>query len=459
MTRQYIGARYVIKIYENSQDALSAEWESNTNYEPLTLVTYNYGSYLSKKEVPATVGNPVDNSSYWVQTGFYNGQIASLEQAVATINSNIGNLSNLGTTDKSSIVAAINEVLATPPKRRYILIGDSFGYGIQGGGAAWVTGWLEYASAKITADGDEAIYLEDPLEAEGNMGFASSRPWLSVLQEIESTYTFDANTITDIVVIGGSNDASLSATAISSAIDTFANYIHSNYPYASLSIAPLGVNANALVNGTGTVFSTYQASAQKNGANFIPDLTLLMIDPTYYSSGGHVTEAGYNRYNPYIAHCVVNGRVEYKFNYQLAVTPDDTKVSFEAGTFPLSLFVEQTNHTIKAEVMDNTRYSPVPLMLSSKGGNTLTITDALSIPTFHSPMVGQIIAGGTIELNTSSGYTRIPIRNATMYMNDETHLSISGGFYFARTYSLLSDDAYYGVYRVNRGEAILYELG
>lgn len=84
--RQYIGARYVTKIYENSLYPESAAWEASINYEPLTLVTYNYGSYLSKKEVPASVGNPADNPTYWVQTGFYNGQITSLQDQIDTIN-------------------------------------------------------------------------------------------------------------------------------------------------------------------------------------------------------------------------------------------------------------------------------------------------------------------------------------------------------------------------------------
>lgn len=77
--RQYIGARYVAKIYENSQDPESAEWEANVNYEALTIVTYNSGSYMSKKTVPGSVGNPAANPSYWTQTGFYNGQIAQLQ--------------------------------------------------------------------------------------------------------------------------------------------------------------------------------------------------------------------------------------------------------------------------------------------------------------------------------------------------------------------------------------------
>ena len=47
--RQYIGARYVFKIYENSTDPSSAEWESGTAYEPLTIVTYLNSTYASKK--------------------------------------------------------------------------------------------------------------------------------------------------------------------------------------------------------------------------------------------------------------------------------------------------------------------------------------------------------------------------------------------------------------------------
>lgn len=80
--RQYIGARYVLKIYENSLDPQSADWEAGVAYEPLVMVNYNNSSYISRKEVPASVGNPVDNPTYWALSGLYNGQIASLQQQV-----------------------------------------------------------------------------------------------------------------------------------------------------------------------------------------------------------------------------------------------------------------------------------------------------------------------------------------------------------------------------------------
>lgn len=61
--RQYIGARYVAKIYENSQDPTSSEWEPNVTWEPLVIVTYQNGSYMSKKPIPGNIGNPPRKSS------------------------------------------------------------------------------------------------------------------------------------------------------------------------------------------------------------------------------------------------------------------------------------------------------------------------------------------------------------------------------------------------------------
>lgn len=68
-TVQYVGARYVPKFAD------PVEWQSNTYYEALTIVTYNNSSYTSKIPVPATVGNPAENGTYWALTGNYNSQV------------------------------------------------------------------------------------------------------------------------------------------------------------------------------------------------------------------------------------------------------------------------------------------------------------------------------------------------------------------------------------------------
>ena len=77
-TRQYIGARYVPKIFNNPNG--SAEWVKETSYEALTIVTYLGNSYTSKKPVP--VNTDITNSEYWVITGNYNAHVEEYRKEV-----------------------------------------------------------------------------------------------------------------------------------------------------------------------------------------------------------------------------------------------------------------------------------------------------------------------------------------------------------------------------------------
>lgn len=81
--KQYIGARYVPKFFENSSG--TSEWRSNTIYEALTVVTRNGNSYTSKKPVPANVGAPENNPEYWVATGVYNEQFREYDRKIDAV--------------------------------------------------------------------------------------------------------------------------------------------------------------------------------------------------------------------------------------------------------------------------------------------------------------------------------------------------------------------------------------
>ena len=80
--RQYIGARYVPKFFEGI--GRSPEWVAGLAYEALTIVTYLGNSFTSKVPVPAGVGNPADNPTYWVNTGNYNAQVDAYRKEVET---------------------------------------------------------------------------------------------------------------------------------------------------------------------------------------------------------------------------------------------------------------------------------------------------------------------------------------------------------------------------------------
>lgn len=89
--RQYVGARYVPKFYEFNNGV----WQSNTEYEPLTIVQYNGNSYTSKKSVPANIGEPSSNSDYWVATGNYNAQVENYRIEVGEYKSEVDDLSKV----------------------------------------------------------------------------------------------------------------------------------------------------------------------------------------------------------------------------------------------------------------------------------------------------------------------------------------------------------------------------
>src|SRR5690625_944635 len=84
----YVGHRYVPKIMD--------EWDINKSYEGLSVVTYQGGSYTSKKNVPK--GIDINNTEYWVLTGNYNAQIENYRREVADVKESV-----LGKADKEYV--------------------------------------------------------------------------------------------------------------------------------------------------------------------------------------------------------------------------------------------------------------------------------------------------------------------------------------------------------------------
>ena len=84
--RNYVGARYVPKFAD------PVEWQANTSYEAMVIVTYNNASYTSKVPVSPTVGNPAENSNYWALTGNYNAQVEEYRQETEEIKTKVNNI-------------------------------------------------------------------------------------------------------------------------------------------------------------------------------------------------------------------------------------------------------------------------------------------------------------------------------------------------------------------------------
>lgn len=254
--RQYIGARYVTKVYENSLDPSSAEWESGRAYEPLTLVTYLNSSYLSKKEVPASIGDPASNPIYWVVTGAYNGQIATLQSQVTYL---------------TEIVNSIN--INT---KNFWCIGDSF-LGLSRNWGYFIDRWTDKTSFKTF---------------EGGAGFnkPGNNTGKTIPQLIADAVVPDG--ITDVILYAGCNDCDLSYYNVSSAFgDAIAN-IKAKVPNAKIWVSFNGTYLDRNNSYVGDVYTKMTVSAAPSEATFIPAAWYSIQNKNLTVDDIHPTEDG-----------------------------------------------------------------------------------------------------------------------------------------------------------------------
>lgn len=371
--RQYIGARYVIKIYENSQDPSSAEWEQG-NYEPLVMVTWQNGSYLSKKDVPATVGNPASNPGYWVQTGFYNGQIAALQSQIDEINNTklpdidtaiqgvsdvIGSLSDLHTTDKTSVVAAINELADTPNasvqdwSNEYVLfLGDSY-----------LT--RQNASNKTIVDliCSNLGITNYTNAATGGASFAGGQ----IATQIENA---DASIpYTQCVILQGINDARFSNVVSTTAIPAYNTFksalgnalvnLKAKFPqFKNVYLGYIGSRTLDATDGQGTYESIgastygYIYDGMRNGYKYLNGVEYIMHRnlENYATDGLHPSNQGIADIANGVSNALITGSVETKLPLHDLLTGASSVNNTSAGTgnnFRVVMSNDHFNFTVR----------------------------------------------------------------------------------------------------------------
>lgn len=258
MNRQYIGGRYVVKVYENSQNPSSAEWEQNVNYESLTMVTYNYGTYVSKKPVPANVGNPAENGTYWTQTGFYNGQITNLQNQINGLKQFNGSFRN----------------------KNLIVIGDS-----------WVAGYTESTGDGIVASlRSMGLFKSVTSFSQGGVGYVTTinnKNYESLTDDVITAYTGHEEDVHIILYIGSVNDIAHTATEVATASKVVYNKARTAFPNAEI-YTSAGITKGASWANWGVMESVY-ANASGYGVIPLPWACRLLV-----GNANHFTSDGYH---------------------------------------------------------------------------------------------------------------------------------------------------------------------
>lgn len=189
MERQYIGARYVPKFFENPNTG-DTSWLSGVAYAPLTMVTLAGNTYTSKKSVPAGVGAPNENPEYWVATSSYNAYIEELRNEIG------------GVSDEVTAVQAEVDKISRLKGKRIAIYGDSWGnpnYGSLG---------------KETIEGYTGVSV--------HLAYMGSQSMQGIYDNCWDEYDADI-----YIIEGGLNDMSLGTGAIpfTNAVKTWVNAI------------------------------------------------------------------------------------------------------------------------------------------------------------------------------------------------------------------------------------------
>lgn len=229
--RQYIGARYVPKYFENPDG--SNDWLEGITYEPLTIVTYAGVQFISKIPVPVNIGSPNLNTKYWIITNSGGGGSIS-QETLEKVNQNTSDISQLqvdvtkNTNDISNVETELNGVkekvdTINVKNKKYIFITDSYGTFYYSG-----KNFVEIMANNAGLKSDMYLNLTNP---GGGFSKTDSTNFTTFLmgQNIENKEDY-----TDIWVLSGAND--MVSSDVSGGINTFCNYVKENFQNATVSI-------------------------------------------------------------------------------------------------------------------------------------------------------------------------------------------------------------------------------
>ena len=246
----------------------------------------------------------------------------------------IGDLADLDTTDKSNLVAAINEnylniqnvanTIGAGTAKRVIVFSDSYGLTVGG-----VTPFTEVLQTALASTPVTYEYY-----AAGSLGITPN----TAVPEGLSAY-LDANwyssittpeTVTDIVVAMGANDVpSANVALLPSYFVTLCANLKTKFPRAKISFAFIGQTYNYTVADRNTAIKAYIVNAKVNGCAYMDGSQYILADGTNLQNDGvHPTAAGAQYIADMIIQNLVNDSYHYKNFFTTTFTMDDDTAGY-----------------------------------------------------------------------------------------------------------------------------------
>lgn len=251
--RQYIGARYVPKFFQGPDG--SPAWVGNIPYEAMTIVTYLGNSYTSKIPVPQGIGNPSQNPTYWALTGAYNAQVGEYQRQVQEykqLADNTATALTTETTNRETADTALQQTITdsiqnitniyTGNNKKMIVESDSYGMRTTSKPT-----WTELTVSNFPGT------INISVSSIGFLPWEDGTNFQTVLAQNTATLTqTEKDSITDIIVCGGWNDArqltqGKTITQLQQQIFAYSEYCREQFKNATVHIGFIGWQTNDAV--------------------------------------------------------------------------------------------------------------------------------------------------------------------------------------------------------------------
>lgn len=384
-TTQYIGARYVPLFYTNPDDN-SNNWKSGVAYDPLTVVTDLNQSYTSKIQVPASVGRPSENPTYWILTGAYSAQVEQYRQEVVAVRE-----------DMENIETKVNA-------NKILFVGDSYNTIYPGEG--WDTEFIRQAGLSASD------YFKIDI---AGLGFATSPSWtnalLNRLDQIE-----DKELYTAVIVCGGTNDRSYTQAQLISAMELFQNTVKANFPNARMYVGFIGWSGIASQHtGFRSALNNYIEACNSLGIAYLHNVEYVLHWKPYLRDNQsvtpgdyfHPTSAGLVALGGKILDAYMTGTCTVKYSDNLTLTADGTNVTSIAGdTCSVAMDNNVTTVTLGAQTIN---FASAVTALAGKVIGTfscncfdpvsvLNALNAMNVSTSNATPLNWVFNGGNISI-------------------------------------------------------------
>ena len=455
------------------------DWDISKSYTQWTIVSdpITHDGYLSLQPVPANV--PITNTAYWLKIADYTTGLASVNARVDAVEADItdnikpaitaieaditdnikpaitaieaditDNIKPAITaieadiTDniKPAIIALQDDVKTGKNKRKIIIIGDSY---------------IDdtYAVGQRTQFSDQFdLFLQNFSDIEyenhsvngGRFTDDVNVTYKNVVASI--TTAFDTDEVTDILFMGGWNEAYLSATKaeIAAGIVSAVNAAAARFPHARVSIGHYGWSATAASTIREKLFMysipAYRETPQTVGACYMANLEYTMHDYELFMTDDiHPNTDGVKEIARQILQYILTGSCDVHYQYRTrtyaAGSTDETNTTFEISSelhndrvsirFPETTIAFISEHTIDTQGFS--QYFPITSSIPGKKQYFIGNFDGQGevLPTIH--MNGYLYRGGqSIQYVDTCGFSFVLMGGYLYAINRKVNTSGNG---------------------------------